>query len=157
MVIVCCFVVMRRQPPRSTRTDPRFPYTTLFRSFWNAQGRLDGDVANVTAAYAGVNIAGPRSREVLQTLCDDVDLSAEAFPYMGVRMGTVAGVPVRLLRVGFVGELGYEIHIPASQGEVVWDALMAAGQPFSIRPFGVEAQRVLRLEDRKSTSLNSSR
>ena len=114
--------------------------------FWNAQWRLDVDVANVTAAYAGVNIAGPRSREVLQELCDDVDLSAEAFPYMGARMGTVAGVPVRLLRVGFVGELGYEIHMPASQGEAVWDALMAAGQPFSIRPFGVEAQRVLRLE-----------
>src|SRR5690606_37959729 len=52
----------------------------------------------------------------------------------------------RLLRVGFVGELGYEIHVPASQGEAVWDALMAAGRPFGIRPFGVEAQRVRRLE-----------
>lgn len=114
--------------------------------FWNAQWRLDVDVANVTAAYAGMNIAGPRAREVLQTLCDDVDLSPEGFPYMGVRMGKVAGVPARLLRVGFVGELGYEIHVPASQGEAVWDALMAAGRPFGIRPFGVEAQRVLRLE-----------
>ena len=114
--------------------------------FWNAQWRLDVDVANVTAAYAGVNIAGPRSREVLQKLCRDIDLSAEAFPYMGVRMGTVAGIPARLLRVGFVGELGYEIHVPASQGEALWDALMEAGKPHGIRPFGVEAQRVLRLE-----------
>jgi sarcosine oxidase subunit alpha len=114
--------------------------------FWNAQWRLNVDVANVTAAYAGVNIAGPRSRDVLQTLCTDTDLSAAAFPYLGVRFATVAGVPCRLLRVGFVGELGYEIHMPAHAGEHVWDALMEAGKPAGIRPFGVEAQRVLRLE-----------
>jgi len=113
---------------------------------WNAQWRLDVDVANVTAAYAGVNIAGPRSREVLARICHDIDLSADAFPYMGVRMGSVAGIPARLLRVGFVGELGYEIHVPASHGEALWDALMAAGGTAGIRPFGVEAQRVLRLE-----------
>src|SRR5215813_9778406 len=113
---------------------------------WNAQWRLDIDVANVTAAYSGVNIAGPTSREVLAKVCHDVDLGAEAFPYMGVRMGTVAGIPARLLRVGFVGELGYEIHVPASQGEALWDALMAAGGTAGIKPFGVEAQRVLRLE-----------
>src|SRR5262249_20483299 len=113
---------------------------------WNAQWRLDVDVANVTAAYAGVNIAGPRSREVLARVCHDIDLAPEAFPYMGVRQGTVAGIPARLLRVGFVGELGYEIHASASQGEALWDALMAAGGTAGIRPFGVEAQRVLRLE-----------
>jgi sarcosine oxidase subunit alpha len=114
--------------------------------FWNAQWRLNVDVANVTAAYAGVNIAGPRSREVLRTLCGGIDLSPEGFPYLGVRMAEVAGVPCRLLRVGFVGELGYEVHMPAHHGEHVWDALMAAGKPFGLRPFGVEAQRVLRLE-----------
>jgi sarcosine oxidase subunit alpha len=113
---------------------------------WNAQWRLDVDVANVTAAYAGVNIAGPRSREVLARVCHDVDLGPEAFPYMGVREGSVAGIPARLMRVGFVGELGYEIHVPASHGEALWDALMAAGGGSGIRPFGVEAQRVLRLE-----------
>ena len=113
--------------------------------WWNAQWRLDVDVANVTAAYAGINIAGPHARAVLAPLCD-VDLSTEAFPYMGVRTGAVAGVPARLLRVGFVGELGYEIHVPAGCGEAVWDALMAAGADHGIRPFGVEAQRLLRLE-----------
>ena len=112
----------------------------------NAQWRLDVDVTNVSATYAGVNIAGPGSRAVLRGLCPDVDLSAAGFPYMGVRMGVVAGIEARLLRAGFVGELGYEIHVPASQGEALWDALMEAGAPAGIRPFGVEAQRLLRLE-----------
>jgi sarcosine oxidase, subunit alpha len=114
--------------------------------WWNAQWRLDVDVANVTAAYAGVNIAGPRSREVLKRVCEGVDLSAQAFPYMGAAMAEVAGIRARIMRVGFVGELGYEVHVPASQGEALWDALMAAGGLENIRPFGVEAQRVLRLE-----------
>jgi sarcosine oxidase, subunit alpha len=114
--------------------------------WWNAQWRLDVDITNVTAAYCGINVAGPLSRELLARICDDVDLSPEAFPYMGVRTGHVAGIPARLLRVGFVGELGYEIHVPASLGEALWDALTVAGAPFRIRPFGVEAQRVMRLE-----------
>ena len=112
----------------------------------NAQWRLDVDIANVTAAYAGINVAGPRARDVLARLAEGVDLSPAAFPYLGVREGRIAGVPCRLLRVGFVGELGYELHAPTHQGEALWDALMEAGRAFDIRPFGVEAQRVLRLE-----------
>jgi sarcosine oxidase subunit alpha len=119
-------------------------YRNMLR--WNAQWRLDVDIANVSAAWAGVNIAGPRSREVLRKLCDDVDLAAAAFPYMAVREGTVAGIAARLIRVGFVGELGYEIHVPAGCGEKLWDALMATGAEFAIQPFGVETQRLLRLE-----------
>jgi sarcosine oxidase subunit alpha len=65
---------------------------------------------------------------------------------MGVRCGTVVDIPARLLRVGFVGELGYEIHVPARHAERLWDVLMAAGGAFGIRPFGVETQRLLRLE-----------
>jgi len=119
-------------------------YRTML--WWNAQWRLDVDIANVTAAYAGVNIAGPKSREVLETLVEGVDLSAEAFPYMGLREGYVAGIPARLLRVGFVGELGYEVHVPSSMGEALWDRIVEAGKAHDLRPFGVEAQRVLRLE-----------
>jgi sarcosine oxidase subunit alpha len=119
-------------------------YRTML--FWNAQWRLNVDITNVTGGLAAVNIAGPRSRDVLEKFCSDVDLSAAAFPYMGVRMARVADIPARLLRVGFVGELGYEIHAPSSMGEALWDALMEAGFDFGIKPFGVEAQRILRLE-----------
>jgi sarcosine oxidase subunit alpha len=76
----------------------------------------------------------------------DIDLSAAAFPFMGVRTGRIAGIPVRVLRVGFVGELGYEIHCSTGMGEALWDQISAAGAPFGIKPFGLEAQRILRLE-----------
>lgn len=113
---------------------------------WNAQWRLDVSIADATSAWCGLNLAGPNSRAVLQNLCDDLDLSAQAFPFMGVRESQVAGIPARLLRVGFVGELGYEIHAPQHCGEALWDAVMEAGKSHGIQPFGVEAQRVLRLE-----------
>jgi sarcosine oxidase subunit alpha len=120
----------------------------VYRSmqWYNAQWRLAVDVAHVTAAYAAVNLAGPLSRQVLESLSGDIDWSPAAFPYMGVREGRLAGIPVRAMRVGFVGELGYEIHVPASYGGALWDVLMTAGAAHGIRPFGVEAQRLLRLE-----------
>ena len=113
---------------------------------WNAQWRLSVDIANVTSAYCAINIAGPNARRVLEDLCQDVDIGAEHFPYMAVRQGTIAGISVRLIRVGFVGELGYELHAPQQYGEALWDILMKAGEAYGIAPFGVEAQRLLRLE-----------
>ncbi|WP_416422315.1 2Fe-2S iron-sulfur cluster-binding protein [Pseudomonas sp. App30] len=113
---------------------------------WNAQWRLNVDIANVTAAISAVNVAGPDARKVLEKVCSDLDLSPAGFPYLAVRQGTVAGIKARLLRVGFVGELGYEIHVPARHAVQLWDALMDAGKAFDIRPFGVETQRLLRLE-----------
>jgi len=104
-------------------------------------------VTPVTTAYASINIAGPASRELLGRVVDDIDLSPEAFPYMRVRRGTVAGVAKCVVwRIGFTGELSYEVHIPASYGLHVWESLLAAGQDLAVAPFGVEAQRVLRLE-----------
>lgn len=106
---------------------------------------MEVGIVNATGTYAAVNLTGPRSRDPLAGLTN-LDLSAEAFPYLGVREAEIAGVPARLLRVGFVGELGYEIHVPADRACVLWDALMEAGRVHGIRPFGVEAQRLLRLE-----------
>jgi sarcosine oxidase subunit alpha len=113
---------------------------------WNAQWRLSVDIANVTAAFSAINIAGPDARAVLAALDCSIDLSAEAFPYLGCREGDVAGVPARLMRVGFVGELGYELHVPSLFAAALWDAVMEAGAHWQIKPFGVEAQRLLRLE-----------
>ncbi|USH05007.1 (2Fe-2S)-binding protein [Grimontia kaedaensis] len=113
---------------------------------WNAQWRLDVDIANVTSAFSAVNVAGPNARKVLEKVCHDVDFSPEAFPYLEYREGHIEEMPVRLMRVGFVGELGYEIHMPTLFALNIWDILMEAGEAFSMRPFGVEAQRLLRLE-----------
>ncbi len=113
---------------------------------WNAQWRLDVDIANVTGAWSAVNLAGPQARSVLSRACNDVDLKPESFGYMEIRQGTVAGIPSRMLRVGFVGELGFEIHVPQQYGRALWESLMSAGADASIVPFGVEAQRVMRLE-----------
>lgn len=113
--------------------------------WWLAASDRRVDVTNVTARYAAMNLAGPRAREVLAGLTD-LDVSAEGLRYLDAREGLVAGVPTVVLRIGFVGELAYELHAPADRAAHLWDALMAAGAPHGIRPFGVEAQRVLRLE-----------
>jgi len=106
---------------------------------------LDVRLVNRTGTLAAMNLAGPHARTLLKPLTD-IDLSEEHFPYLGCREGTLCGVPVRLIRVGFVGELGYEIHLPVDAAEQIWNTLMEKGAEYGIRPFGVEAQRVLRLE-----------
>lgn len=111
----------------------------------NTEWGLRVGIVNATGACAAMNIAGPKARDVLAGVTK-LDLADAAFPYLGVREADVAGVPARLMRVGFVGELGYEIHVPADGALAVWDALMQAGRVHAIRPFGVEAQRLLRLE-----------
>ncbi len=112
---------------------------------WRATWRLNVVVLNRTSAFAAMNLAGPRAREILVRLTA-LDLSAAAFPYLAAREGDVAGVSCRLLRIGFVGELGYEIHCPSAYGLHLWEAILAVGGALGLRPFGVEAQRVLRLE-----------
>jgi sarcosine oxidase subunit alpha len=104
-------------------------------------------VTQVTTAYASMNVAGPASRQLLGRLVSDVDLSTEAFPYMHVRTGSVAGVTdCHMWRIGFTGELSYEIHVPAGFGLYVWESLLEAGRDLGARAFGVEAQRIMRLE-----------
>ncbi|MGH8987628.1 MAG: glycine cleavage T C-terminal barrel domain-containing protein, partial [Acidimicrobiales bacterium] len=104
-------------------------------------------VTPVSTAFASVNIAGPRSRDLLARLCADVDLGGEAFPYMQVRRGTVASVPgCWMWRIGFTGELSYEVHVPSSYGLHVWESLLTSGEDLGVGTFGVEAQRIMRLE-----------
>jgi sarcosine oxidase subunit alpha len=114
-------------------------------TWWNADWGLDALVLNVTGAYGAVNLAGPRARSVMASLTE-TDVSSEAMPYMSATEMTVADVPSLVLRIGFVGETGYEIHFPSAYGEHLWDAVMEAGRPEGIAAFGLEAQRILRLE-----------
>jgi len=103
-------------------------------------------VTPLTTAFCSMNIAGPNSRELLSRVTD-IDLDPKTFGYMKVRTGTVAGVANCIVwRIGFTGELSYEIHVPASYGLHVWQRLLEAGQDLGIAPFGIEAQRILRLE-----------
>lgn len=101
---------------------------------------------SVTEQWAVVALNGPRARDVVSATGTDVDLSRDAFPFMTFRDGHVAGAPGRLARVSFSGELAYELHVPAWQGPEVWEAVMAAGEPFGIEPYGTEAMHVLRAE-----------
>jgi len=114
-------------------------------SWWLADWKLDVQLSDITQALSAVNLAGPRTREILARITD-ADCSPEAFAYLDARQGRVAGVRALMMRIGFVGELGYEIHFPAAYGEDVWKAILLAGEPEGIRPFGLEPQRILRLQ-----------
>ncbi len=100
----------------------------------------------VTDHWATMSIAGPNSRKVLAKLCDDVDLSNEAFPFMSWKEGTVAGVKARIFRISFTGELSFEINVQANYGLHVWEAVMEAGDKFNITPYGTETMHILRAE-----------
>jgi sarcosine oxidase subunit alpha len=114
-------------------------------AWWNAVWQLDVEIVDTTGALAAVNIAGPRARELLRRLTE-LDVSPAAFTYLDAKQTSVAGVPTLILRIGFVGELGYEIHVPSPYGEHLWDTILEHGSDLGVRPFGLEPQRVLRLE-----------
>jgi sarcosine oxidase, subunit alpha len=97
---------------------------------------------SVTEQWAVVAVGGPGARDLVADLGIDLDLAAEAFPWMTWRDGTVAGVPCRVCRVSFHGELSYELHVSSWHGRHVWDAVVAAGGV----PYGTEAMHVLRAE-----------
>ena len=103
-------------------------------------------VANVTSVWGNIAIAGPRARELLQHLAMDIDLDPGAFPHLAIRCGTLEGVPVRIARVGFTGELSFEINIPAGYTAALWDRLLANGTARGAQAMGVDALQELRTE-----------
>ena len=103
-------------------------------------------LTSTTEQWAVIALQGPSARLVLEPLVEGIDLSGDAFPHMAIREGTICGVPTRLFRVSFTGELGFEINVPAAFGSAVWERLMAAGKPHGITPYGTEAMHVLRAE-----------
>ena len=114
-------------------------------AWWLTEWGMDVHLTDVSQGLSAFNLAGPRSRAILSGLTD-LDCSNESFAYLDGKRASVAGVPCLLLRIGFVGELGYELHCPGALAEHLWDVLLEAGSPFGIRPFGLEPQRVLRLQ-----------
>jgi len=114
-------------------------------SWWQADWRMDVRLTDVTQALSAVNLAGPRAREIISGLTD-LDCSAEGFTYLDGKRALVAGVPCLILRIGFVGEVGYEIHCPTVHGEHLWRAILDAGAEHGTQPFGLEPQRLLRLQ-----------
>lgn len=109
---------------------------------------LDVEMVSVTEQWAQFAVAGPQAREVLQRVVDPShDISNDAFPYLAVgEVSVCGGTPARLFRLSFSGELAYEIAVPARFGDSLVRAIMEAGEPFGIAPYGTEALGVLRIE-----------
>jgi sarcosine oxidase subunit alpha len=107
---------------------------------------LDVWLTSTTEQWAVIAVQGPRAREVLAPLVEGIDLSKESMPHMSVKVGRICGVPTRLFRVSFTGELGFEVNVPAENGRFVWEAIFAEGQKHGITPYGTETMHVLRAE-----------
>ena len=119
-------------------------YTDM--TFWNAQWKMAVDVVNLTAAFSGFNITGPNARAVMEDLDSDIDFGRDAFPYLTGQSGIIAGTSVHAMRIGFTGELSYELHCPSSHAVSLWQAIVKAGAAHGLKPYGLEASRILRLE-----------
>jgi sarcosine oxidase subunit alpha len=108
---------------------------------------LDVNFTSVTEQWATIAVVGPASRAVVESLVPEVDCSAEAFGFMTVRHADLGGgVPARIARISFSGELAYEINVASWHGLAVWEAVYAAGAPHGITPYGTETMHVLRAE-----------
>jgi sarcosine oxidase subunit alpha len=103
-------------------------------------------LTSTTEQWAVIALNGPDARKVLAQLVDDIDLSPAAFPHMAIREGHICGIPTRLFRVSFTGELGFEVNVPAAYGRAAWERLMAAGADYGITPYGTETMHILRAE-----------
>ncbi|MFL9863469.1 sarcosine oxidase subunit alpha family protein [Paraburkholderia fungorum] len=103
-------------------------------------------VNNVTTQWANVTVSGPKARSVMEQLESDIDFSAESFPHMHFRAGTLAGVQARILRASFTGEVTYEISVPGRYAQALWEHIYNVGKPFGIAPYGIEALEVMRTE-----------
>lgn len=103
-------------------------------------------LTSTTEKWAVIALNGQNARKLIEPLVEGIDLSEEAFPHMSVAEGKICGVPTRLFRVSFTGELGYEINVPARYGRAVWEQLCQHGRQYGITPYGAETMHVLRAE-----------
>jgi sarcosine oxidase subunit alpha len=115
----------------------------LLQTAWT---NLRVQVVSVTDRWAGMSVAGPLSRQALMLALPGLDLSNEVLPHMGVCERQIDGIPLRLLRLSFSGELAYEVYVPADHGTAMWERLLERGASLGIRPYGLEALASLRIE-----------
>ena len=102
--------------------------------------------ANVTEQWAQIAVVGPKARVLLERLGGTIDLSADALPFMGWAEGEIAGIPARIYRISFSGELSFEVAVPANRGLDLWEKLHAAGADLAVTPYGTEAMHIMRAE-----------
>ncbi|MEM8744512.1 MAG: glycine cleavage T C-terminal barrel domain-containing protein, partial [Pseudomonadota bacterium] len=107
---------------------------------------LDVYLTSVTEQWAVASICGPACGELVAKLCDGIDPDPEAFPFMTWKETAIDGVPARIFRVSFTGELSFEINVPAGYGLWLWTKIMEAGAEFGVTPYGTEAMHLLRAE-----------
>ncbi|SEE38917.1 sarcosine oxidase subunit alpha [Rhizobiales bacterium GAS188] len=107
---------------------------------------LDVTLTDVGDQWAQFAVAGPKARLVLEQVVADLDLGNDAFPFMAAGSAVIAGVPGRIFRISFSGELAYEVAVPAGFAEHVWSAILAAGSAFGITPYALDALNVMRIE-----------
>jgi sarcosine oxidase subunit alpha len=103
-------------------------------------------LTSVTDHWATAAVVGPNSRKVVSAICEGIDFSAEAFPFMASRVGKIGELECRVNRISFSGELAYEVNLPANYGRFMWEKLMEAGAQYDITPYGTETMHVLRAE-----------
>jgi len=107
---------------------------------------LNVNVVSTTEQWAGAAIAGPKSRDVVQKLFPDLDVSNEGLPFMGYMEGNLFGVNAKIYRISFSGELAYEVNVESDNGNFMWEKIMKVGKEFNIQPYGTEALSTLRIE-----------
>ncbi|HJS91482.1 MAG TPA: 2Fe-2S iron-sulfur cluster-binding protein [Steroidobacteraceae bacterium] len=107
---------------------------------------LDVRLTDVSDQWAQLAVAGPRSRELIGSIVSELDLSNGAFPFMAAAPARIAGIAGRVFRISFSGELAYELAVPASEARKAWSALLEAGRPFGLVPYGLDALNTLRIE-----------
>ena len=107
---------------------------------------LDVWLTSTTEQWSVIAVQGPRARDVIAPLVEGLDISAEAFPHMSIADARISGAPMRLMRVSFTGELGFEVNVPSGYGRMVWEAIWAQGQAHGMTPYGTETMHVLRAE-----------
>ena len=107
---------------------------------------LNVNVLSTTEQWAGAAVAGPNSRDLLRKLFPNTDISNEALPFMGFKEEDLFGVPARIFRISFSGELAYEINVESGYGIFMWEKIMELGKEMNIEPYGTEALSTLRIE-----------